>query len=203
MRAIWIPFTVALGEGHGRRFFVDFGFPDFPVTNGPMLRGRSPVEVRAPKYFHATYKPPKQEAGEDSFSWVVMGGVIFAVSGAGFFLKNRRKNETQSAVMKEAWAWVASILPSLEKAAEKMLQAKDLNRLAQLEAEVHKFEQVLDSLDVPALVEGGVFESEEAVKKVRKDMLARTEVLLERISDAFPEEVPEEQPVQGAGALTG
>lgn len=100
--------------------------------------------------------------------------------------------------------WVAGILPSLEKAAEKTIQAKDMNRLAQLEAEVHRFEQVLDSLDVPALVQGGVFESEDAVKDMRKKMLVRTEALLERIGDAFPAEVREsEGPVQGAGLLAG
>jgi hypothetical protein len=100
-----------------------------------------------------------------------------ALFGAGYFYNNRRKSHTQSAVIKEAWAWVASILPSLEKAAEKTIKAQDFNRLAQLESEVHRFEQVLDSLDVPALVQGGVFESEAAVRDMRKGMLVRIEVL--------------------------
>jgi hypothetical protein len=204
MRVLWIPLSLALAEVHSRRFFVDFGFPDFPVQNGPMLRGRSPVEVRAPKYIHAAYKPKPTDklAGEDSLTWIVGGVAIFALFGAGYFLNHRRKTNTQSAVMKEAWAWVASILPSLEKASDKALQAKDRDRLAQLEAEVHRFEQVLDSLDVPALVQGGVFPSEEAVKDMRKAMLVRTEALLERIGEAFPA-AESAGPVQGAGLLAG
>jgi hypothetical protein len=105
MRALWILFSLLLGEVHGRRFFVDFGFPDFPVQNGPMLRGRSPVEVRAPKYVHAIYKPPKDQlAGEDSFTWVVLGVAITALFGAGSLYNHRRKTNTQSAVMELATA---------------------------------------------------------------------------------------------------
>merc|ERR1719247_1038603 len=208
MRVLWIPFSLALGDVHGRRLqdFDPGRFPDYQVQHGPMLRGRSPVEVRQPKYFHAYYKPTK--AGEDSLTCIVLGVVTMALFGAGVFLKQRRKANVQSMVVKEAWTWVSGILPSLEKGAEDAMQKKNFDKLAQIEEDVHRFEAVLDSLDVKALVEANVFKSEAALKEARKPMILRTQVLLDRIDKAFPEKAtkaPESagpsNAVQGAGVL--
>lgn len=185
-----------------------------------MLRGRSPVEVRQPKYLHAYYKPTRagedenvvaknvKPAGEDSLTCIVLGVVTMALFGAGVFLKQRRKATFQSMIVKEAWTWVSGILPSLEKGAEDAMQKKNFDRLAQIEEEVHRFEAVLDSLDVKALVEANVFKSEAALKEARKPMIQRTQVLLDRIDKAFPEKAtkaPESagpsNAVQGAGVL--
>jgi hypothetical protein len=210
MRALWIPFSVALGgatpflgKGGGRRFFYDNGFPDTGhPQSGPLLKGPSPVAAKVKKDVKAVYRPTDTAAGRDAKTWLLVGTLGSALLAARTYAKSKKKSETQSALVMEAWNYVAGILPSLEKAAEKTIQAQDFNRLAQLEAQVGQFEQVLDSLDVAALVQGGVFESEAAVREMRKGMLKRTEALLEKIERAFPEE--EEQsagPVEGAGAL--
>jgi hypothetical protein len=176
---------------------------DFPHPPGPMLKGRPVIQPVAPKYLHAVYKPTEKmkPAGAESFKSIVWGSLFFALAGALFHFNSRRKQATESMVVKEAWAWVAGILPQLEKAAEKTIQAQDFNRLAQLEAQVHSFEQVLDSLDVPALVKGGVFESEQEVRTMRKEMLARIEALEDKIERAFPAVQEPEEPVKGAGLL--
>jgi hypothetical protein len=176
--------------------FTETGFPEFQVSNGPMLRARLPFALKEIKYDHAVYKPFKGQpvAGSHSNTWIKLSIVLFAVY-VGLQLLLARAQPTppdEQAVIARGWIMLQQVLPALELRAESAQH--DRVTLAEIEAQVQKFEQVLDNLDLQDLVTAKVA-TLEAATETRKAMIIHAGQILDRIEGWFKpptiQEVPE------------
>jgi hypothetical protein len=164
--------------------FTETGFPDFQVSNGPMLRARLPFALKELKYDHAEYKPVKEPAGSHSQTWLKLSAVIFAVwVGMQMLLRNKPPPmSAEDVAVARGWFMLPQVLAQLEMRVE--AAQGDRNALAEIETSIHRFEEVLDSINLHELVTAKV-STLEAAKETRTAMLQHCGEILDRIDSMF------------------